>query len=551
VRNSEAGLTADRQPPASVRRVGDRIAWWASAFGLERWARLGAVAVIPLLLPSPELRRFAPLFSALAAYVLLTALARRNHYLRAADLLAAAVVIAVAGPQVASFLPFVLVAIAGPASRGGPRAGAAAGMTLALLLIVRLAIAGDAGLSTTNTVSLALLLPLTGLTTAAAMQVLDDRSVRDRMVLQEANRLLTSLRDLADDLPGGLDVSTVGAALVAELRQVPGVRQAIVYAEDLGVHRPVAVTGLPSYLVTNLRVDVVRAFTTGDGGRLVTPHQLPEPMRRACESSLFWSVQPLGEPKEPAGILFVGFEALEAARSARPQLASIAKDGAIALDNARLFDGTRVRAVDAARRQVAADLHDGVAQSLAHLRMELELLARQGSEDDEETARLARVASSALAELRRTIRGLDTPVAGDLAALLTRHLDDLRTVHGPTLELETSGTAALSPERCEQALRVAQEAISNALRHAEATTVTVSLERDEELTELVVEDDGVGLAVAGTASPNGGVGLRSMRERAERLDGRLTVREPIGGGTVVTLRFPTHPSPPDHRRGAP
>jgi signal transduction histidine kinase len=551
VRNSEAVPTSDRQPPPSVRRIGDRIAWWASAVGLERWARLGSVAVIPLLLAPTDLRRLAPLFSALAAYVLLTALARRNQYLRAADLLAAALVIAVAGPQVASFLPFVLVAVAGPASRGGPRAGAAAGMTLALLLIVRLAVAGDAGLSTTNTISLALLLPLTGLTTAAAMQVLDDRTVRDRMVLQEANRLLTSLRDLADDLPGGLDAATVGAALVAELRKVPGVRQAIVYAEDLGVHRPVAVTGLPSYTVTNLRLDVVRAFTTGDGGRLVTPHQLPQPMRRACESCLFWSVQPLGDRREPAGVLFVGFDDLEGARSARPQLASIAEDGAIALDNARLFDGTRVRAVDAARRQVAADLHDGVAQSLAHLRMELELLARHRPGEDPETERLARVATSALADLRRTIRGLDTPVAGDLAALLARHLDDLRTGHGPTLELESSGTATLSPDRCEQALRVAQEAISNALRHADATTVTVGLERDDELTELVVEDDGVGRSAADRAPTDGGVGLRSMHERAERLGGALTVRDRIGGGTVVTLRFPTHPSPTSPPRGAP
>lgn len=544
MRDSEAGLIADRQPPASVRRVGDRIAWWASAFGLERWARLGAVAVIPLLLPPDELRRLAPLFSALAAYVLLTGLARRNRYLRAADLLAAAVVIAVTGPQVASFLPFVLVAIAGPASRGGPRAGAAAGMTLALLLIVRLALAADAGLSTTNTISLALLLPLTGLTTAAAVQVLDDRAVRDRMVLQEANRLLTSLRDLADDLPGGLDVSTVGAALVAELRQVPGVRQAIVYADDLGVHRPVALTGVPSYAVTNLRVDVVRGLTTGDGSPLVTPHQLPEPLQRACEACLFWSVVALGDRREPIGVLFIGFDDLEAARSARPQLASIAKDGTLAMDNARLFDGTRVRAVDAARRQVAADLHDGVAQSLAHLRMELELLARQRPGDDGEARRLARVATSALDDLRRTIRGLHTPVAGDLAALLTRHLDDLRTPHGPLLELESSGTASLSPERCEQALRVAQEAISNALRHAGAARVTVSLERDEDLTELVVEDDGSGLPAQRPAASDGGVGLRSMRERAARLDGRLTIRERIGGGTVVTLRFPTQASPP-------
>jgi signal transduction histidine kinase len=541
VRSIEATTVSDRQAPPAVRKVGDRIAWWASAVGLERWARLGAVAIVPLLLPPDTLRALAPLYSMLAAYVLVTALVRRNRFVRAADLLASAIVIVVAGPLVASFLPFVLVAIAGPASRGGPRAGATAGLSLALVLIVRLAIEGDA-VSTTNTISLALLLPLAGLTTAAAMEVLDDRAVRDRLVLQEANRLLTSLRDLADELPGGLDVTTVGAGLLAELRRVPGARQAIVYADDLGVQRPAAVTGIPSYALPNLRVDVVRTLAGGDAARLATPHNLPSLLHEACQGCGFWMVQGLGSARDPAGVLLVGFDELEAARAARPLLVSIANDGAIALDNARLFDGTRARAADAARRQVAADLHDGVAQSLAHLRMELELLSRTGTEDAGETERLARVATSALTDLRRMIRGLDTPLAGDLGALLTRHLDDLRTPHGPVLELETSGTPALSAERGEEALRVAQEAISNALRHADATTVTVSLEGDDRVTELVVEDDGAGVPAGQEVPVNGGVGLRSMQERAQRLGGQLTIRDRVGGGTVVTLRFPTQAS---------
>lgn len=528
--------------------MGDRIAFWATAVGVERWARVGAVAMIPILLSGAEITEQAVLFSTLAGYVLVTALAPRNRYLRTADLVVAAFVLVAAGAEVSAFLPFVLVAVAGPASRGGPRVGAAVGTAMALLLIATLSIAADGGTQTASTtVSLALLLPLVGLTSAAAKQVLDDRALRERLALQEVNRLLSSLHTVAVELPGMLDATTVSAALMSEVRALRGVGQAVAFVEEHGVQRPAAVSAIPTYALTNLRVDVVRALTAIDPQRLSTPHQLPAELRRACERSTYWLVQPIGELEQPLGILLVGFNDADDARSARSRLAFIAEDGALALDNVRLFDGTRNRAADAARRQVAADLHDGVAQSLAHLRMELELLAGRGEERDRgELERLARVATTALGELRRTIRGLDAPIGGDLAASLTRHVEDLRTGHGPTLSLEVTGPTALDPDRAEDALRVAQEAISNALRHAGAVTVTVSLEHDDRVTELVVEDDGQGLPADGELRP-GGIGLRSMRQRAERLGGDLTVRDRRGGGTVVALRFPSQrvaePSP--------
>jgi signal transduction histidine kinase len=238
--------------------------------------------------------------------------------------------------------------------------------------------------------------------------------------------------------------------------------------------------------------------------------------------------------------LLGGFHQSELARAARLRLQSVATDGGLALDNARLFDGTRARAADVARRRVASDLHDGVAQSLAHLRMELELLAlADGPSESGELSRLARVAGSALVDLRGTIAGLRTATDGDLATMLERHVSDLRGRRGPEIELECSGDAPIDPDRSEQLLRVAQEALSNAVCHAGATTITVTLERDEDTVLLVVEDDGVGRGAASTTQRGGGVGLRSMHERAEALSGELEVRDRSGGGTVVTLRCPT------------
>lgn len=527
--------------PQLWSRAVDRLAYGASSMGLERWARLGSVAVVPLFLPGSS-RGVAPVYGALTAYVLLTALARRDRFVRGGDLVVAAAVIAATDGQVAPFLLFLMVAVAGPASAGGVRAGAAAGATLSLVLLAVLGLDGQlSDLGTEGVVPVALLLPLAGITTASASQVLDGRIVAGRVKLQEANRLLSALLDLADDLPGGLDATTVAAAVSSEIRAMPGVPAVAVLVEELGVLHVAASHALHPGRLPSVRIDVARRL--GDL-RLRTPRQLPPELRRACEEQPFWLSARLGPQDEPVGLLLVAVESAEVGARIRPALMSLAVDAAIALQNARLFDGTLARAADAARRRLAADLHDGVAQSLAHLKMELELQTVTGGRRsaDSELARLARVADAALSDLRATIAGLRSDPTGDLASLLQRHVAEVSPSGGPRIDLEIAGAAELAPDRIGDALRVAQEALSNALRHAQAETITISLERDQALIELVVEDDGVGRATT-SGRAGGGVGLRSMRERAERLQGSLTVRDRLGGGTVVTLRFPTRPGP--------
>jgi signal transduction histidine kinase len=527
-------------PPEGWTLVVDRLAYGASSLGLERWARLGSVAIVPLFLPNAG-DTTAPVYGALTAYVLLTALARRDRFVRGGDLLVAAAIIVATNGQVAPFLLFLMVAVAGPASAGGIRAGAAAGATLSLVLLTVLGLDGQLGeLGTSGVAPVALLLPLAGITTASASQVLDGRIVAGRVKLQEANRLLSALLDLADDLPGGLDATTVAAAVCSEVRAMPGVPAVGVFIEDLGVMHVAASHALHPGRIPSLRLDVARRL--GDR-QLRTPNQLPPDLRRACEDLPFWLCASLGPGEEPVGLLLIGVESAEVGAQIRSSLASLTVDAAIALQNARLFDGTLARAADAARRRLAADLHDGVAQSLAHLKMELELqtVAYGRRSADAELARLARVADTALSDLRATISGLRSDPSSDLGTLLRQHVSEITPAGGPRIDLDVAGVATLAPDRTNDALRVAQEALSNALRHADAEQITVSLERDHAITELVVEDDGVGRAATSTRA-GGGVGLRSMRERAERLQGSMTVRDRLGGGTVVTLRFPTQPS---------
>ena len=541
MRDPGRGLTREGETRA-WQRLGDDLAGLISSVGLERGARLVAVALVPVFFVGEDLAYVVPLYTALIAYVLVTSFAPRNRFLRAADLAVAAALVVATGGTVLPFLLFLMVAVAGTAVHGGMLAGLAAGGTLTVVLVATLAASQRvAELGPTQLLPVGLLLPLTGVTMGAAAQVYADQQARDRRVLQEANRLLAALRSLADELPGGLDVTTVAAAMVAEVRQLPGTRAALVYTVRDGVLQPASTSGMDRSAAPILRVDLLRGLTRPGRAQLRTLASLPDELQRPCAGHRWWVLVGMHRDHDLVGALLIGVDEPDAVRSARPRLVALAEDGAVALQNAQLFDGTRERAAQAARTHLAADLHDGTAQALAHLRMELELLSMTADEGLRgELERLGRVARTALEDLRATISGLRSDREGDLAEAIYRHIDHLTKRDGPVVTFEHRGDARLDAITTDEVLRVVQEALSNALRHADASTIEVSLERQPGALRLVVADDGRGFGDDEHAEPvapvtSSGVGLRSMHERAARLDGRLTIRSQDGGGTRVEL----------------
>lgn len=531
------GRTVTREAPRWLARPGDQLARALSVVGIERSARmLAALLSAPLALvgggfDGPGLVAFP-----LIVYVMFTALLRRGRYLRASDLLVSAVVIAVAGAQITAFLPFLVVAVAGPAVRGGVLAGLAAGGTLALLTLARAVLpSGPLALGMDAALPVAVLLPLVGLATAAGAQVYEDQTVRERFALQQANRLLTTLQQLAGDLPGGLDAATIASELIAEVRRLPGVSAAVVFTGHDRLVRPLVASGIAVPSGVHLRAEELR--TARQGHRPVRTERLPDPLRPLAGDHDAWRLFDLGRREDADAWLLVGFTQTSDAHPVRDRLERLAEDGGLALDNARLFAATQLRAADAARRHVAAQLHDGVAQSLAHVRLELDLLARQPPSDAEELARLARVTGTALDELRQTIAGLREPANADIGRLLEQHVEDLRSSSGPMIELERRGEALLDPSRADDVLRIAQEALSNALRHADATRITLQLQVADGELVLVVSDDGRGTGSQSDAA-GGGVGLSTMHERAARLRGGLQIGPGDLGGTEVRLRLP-------------
>lgn len=192
------------------------------------------------------------------------------------------------------------------------------------------------------------------------------------------------------------------------------------------------------------------------------------------------------------------------------------------------------------RRRLARELHDGIAQTLVSLSVSLshcsdiappgELRARL---DD-----LRNLASGTLLEIRQLVHGLRPPVLDDLGLVEALHrLTDSFTKHDGVraeLVLPSPVPDRLSPAIESAVYRIVQEALANVAKHAHARTVDVVLEVDDRV-HLSVADDGRGFVVNGEGD---GIGLSTMRERAEMLMGTFRLESRPGGGTTVSIEIP-------------
>ena len=224
----------------------------------------------------------------------------------------------------------------------------------------------------------------------------------------------------------------------------------------------------------------------------------------------------------------------------------LASHAAIAITNARLYERSRELSIISERNRLALELHDVVSQKLFSVMLTAEAAAAQLDRDpDAARAQLERtreLARESLDELRSLILGLRPPELerDGLEGALRKELEMLARIHGIEIDLEVEGADPASGstgdgEREFAILRIAHEALNNAVRHAGADHVTVRLSQRPDVVTVEVRDDGVGFDPHSAEVRSRHLGLTSMEERARELGGRLEIRSAPGSGTTVLL----------------
>ncbi|MDR7418744.1 MAG: histidine kinase [Armatimonadota bacterium] len=292
------------------------------------------------------------------------------------------------------------------------------------------------------------------------------------------------------------------------------------------------------------------------------PVQSPTPdaaVRRPADLATLLAV-PLLFKERRLGLLLVGRRsAWPFAEADLSLLVTLSDQLAIAIENVRLFDEVRAKeasrgellsklitAHEDERRRLARELHDEVSQSLTSLMITIRSAENLPAPDAlrEKLERLYRSAEATLAEVGKVIHDLRPTALDDLGLVsaVRVHARNLLETAGVKLTFEASGFGRrrLPPAVEATAFRVAQEAITNVARHANATAAFVSLRLKDGTLALIVEDNGVGFDPAQTLGRREGrrAGLLGMHERAALIGGTLAIDAKPGRGTRVTLEVP-------------
>ncbi len=362
----------------------------------------------------------------------------------------------------------------------------------------------------------------------------------------EATRLLTQLRTVARQLPGAtLDPGGISEHLLEELRTVARTDRAAVLSASGGGRLVV---------LAQSGVDRVDWETTLDADSAIADawaSQQPQTAARSqARSHTRGDVSALIVPLV-AGVRTVGLVVLEAdaAHAYPPEVVSevtaLTSPAALRLEAALLFDEVRSLATNEERQRLAREIHDGVAQELVMVGYGIDNALATVHDDAEETAeslrQLRQEVTRVITELRLSLFELRSEVDrhGGLAAAIAEYARTVGASGGLRVHLSLDESTARLPAATEaELLRIAQEAVTNARKHAGASNLWVTCEVDPPYAQIEVSDDGHGI---GDQRTDGHYGLAIMAERAERIRGRLEIRPRQPSGTTVAVVLGSSP----------
>lgn len=295
------------------------------------------------------------------------------------------------------------------------------------------------------------------------------------------------------------------------------------------------------------------AITLNQGGEFKIAAQFGSSKNEPITLPLIYQGEPVGElilaPRAP-GEHFTAAE--------RQLLDDLARQAGVAAHAVRLtadLQRSRERLVSAReeeRRRLRRDLHDGLGPQLATLVLKLETARNRMADDPQAAALLTDLSTrtqEAVADIRRLVYALRPPALDELGLVMALREGAMQYnqqgSNGLNITFDTPDRLPSLPAAVEvAAYRIAQEALTNVVHHADAHTCAVHLKMDETAGVLCLEvmDDGKGLPMKRRA----GIGLNSMRERAEELGGSLIVTSISTGGTLLTARLPCQMNEPSN-----
>jgi signal transduction histidine kinase len=188
------------------------------------------------------------------------------------------------------------------------------------------------------------------------------------------------------------------------------------------------------------------------------------------------------------------------------------------------------------RRRVARDLHDGLAQEVAFIASQTKYLAVQSG--DQRLDEIAVAAERALDDSRAVVGALTRSSGLPLNASIALQAQEFARRWGLRVQLALEPEVATAPDKQQAILRIVGEALSNAARHAEASTVDISLDRRSGPLRVAVSDDGRGFDAEAVSLAARGFGLGTMCERARLVGGDVRVVSEPGHGTRVEIAIP-------------
>ncbi len=471
----------------------------------------------------------------------------------------------------------LLVAPVGVGLRMGVWGGLAIGTVVALLsALLGTAAQGDPMLALVGAPAFALgVLPFAALLTSQGHAALDRLRESSAAKLAEVERARAEERRrahelfrMAAEINASLDINTVvdqalelcSRALGANGGEPYRLASALVILTKQGF-RIFAARNLeiePTALVFSTQGGALsRALVRGDVHTVLYPENDPELSQiPQLEGHAEVLIAPLAHGLETYGLLFFCHPTPRFFdRDRQELLASIAQQVTIALQNAHLYEDLaaekeRISELqEEARKKLARDLHDGPTQTMAAITMRVNharrLMGRDREQAAQELTRIEDMARQTTREIRHmlfTLRPLILESQG-LAAALYQLSEKMRETHHQRVLLDLNPDLVDELDMAKQGVifYVAEEAINNARKHAAAEHIWVRLRREGDTCLLEVEDDGVGFNVGAVDSDyaqRGSLGMVTMRERAELVNGSLHIESAEGKGTCIRLSVP-------------